>query len=187
MAHKETYHRAFNSILNSILSFPILGDKYWITDIFSSENLKVGDLVSLNAVRPNDWQISWVQEISGERFLLKSAMTGELCWWSNVGFSILKESKIQTEFHWTDRQFTFRDKFIRSIQRNDDHLIAYSGIDFDGFKASCYLRKRYDFSEPDKRFRVCKIFSDFRKVKASDLNKFYLEISNKVDNSHVKK
>lgn len=171
MAYQETYKRAFNLILNRLISLPTVRNTDWISS-FNYE-LKVGDFISLDAAPPSDWQLSWVEKLepSSDRILLKSALTGQLCWWSNVGYTILKKERILDKFKWTDRQFLFDDKFSRAIRRNNDPVLTYGGCVFEGFKVTCYLRKRLGFSDD---WRASITFEDFRKVKASQLNEFYI-------------
>jgi len=170
VAYKETYTRAFNLIINRLMSFPTISGKCWAEGCF--QHGKVGDFISLQSAPATEWQLSWVEEVQGERYLLKSAMTGELCWWGNIGITVLKKDEISMGFDWTDRQFKFRDKFCLAIKRNNDYSLTYGGVEFDGFKVKCNLRKRHDFA--DVAFSKIIEFDDFRKVKASQLNDFYL-------------
>jgi len=170
MAHQETYTRAFNSILSRLMSFPTISDRYWKGGF--REQAEVGDFISLQSAPPSEWQLSWIEEIGEDRYLLKSAMTGKLCWWSNVGLSVLKKDEILNDFKWTDRQFKFCDKFRLAVKRNYDYSLVSGGVEFKGFKVKCYLRKRFDLS--DTPFSESIEFDDFRKVKASQLNDFYL-------------
>ena len=170
MAYKETYKRAFLLIINRLLSFPTINSEKWESDFMPRGN--VGDFISLQSAPASEWQLSWIEDIQGERYLLRSAMTGELCWWGNIGLTVLKKNNVEISFNWTDRQFKFRDKFNLAIRRNYDYSLSYGGIEFDGFKVKCALRKRHDFA--DSPFRETIDFKDFRKVKASQLNEFYL-------------
>lgn len=181
MAYQETYTRAFNTILNRLFSFPTLSDSKWKSEL---EILpKVGDFITLQAAPATEWQFSWVFEVyeETESVLLRSAMTGKLCKWSNVGFQALKRSEVLEKFKWTDRQYDFSDKFDRAIKRNYDHRLAFGGLTFDGFKVTCSLRERFSMfnSSPDKAMEIT--FDDFRKVKASMLNDFYITHSKKLE------
>lgn len=180
MAYQETYNRAYIQIISRLLSFPTVRSKDWLSTW--ERNVKVGDFVSLQCAPASEWQLSWVMDINSatDNYLLKSASTGKLCNWSNVGFSILKDEEALPEFSWTDRQFAFGDKFKRAIKRNYDHWHTFGGIEFDNFKVTCHIRKRHDFSETP--FRESITFEDFRKVKTGQLNDFYLNVLDKQEN-----
>lgn len=179
MAYQETYEQAFNKVLQSVLGQPIIGNYLW--ECPSEYKPMVGDLVSLScAPNSGDWQLSWLMEIGVDRYLLRSVRTGRLCWWHNVGLTALKKGRLRDHFKWTDRQFEFDKKFARACKRNYDYTTTYRGVEFDGFKVTCYLGRRFDHEEPP--FSASMTFDDFRKVKAGQLNDFYKKVSKELEN-----
>tara|TARA_R110000851_G_scaffold317339_1_gene480782 strand:+ start:14582 stop:15109 length:528 start_codon:yes stop_codon:yes gene_type:complete len=173
MKYRETYKRAYSLIINRLMSFPTISNEDWISDFYSRG--KVGDFISMQSAPPSDWQLSWISEINGGKYLLRSAMTGEMCWWDNIGVTVLKPDKVATGFDWTDRQFKFRDKWHLAIKRNYDYLLVASHTTFSDFSVTCRLRKRHDTSENPFLEEIT--FKDFRKVSASQLNEYYLSHS----------
>lgn len=95
----------------------------------------VGDLVMLQSAPDGPWHLSFYREHLGtDNHLLESLKTGDLCRWSNVGFTVISR-KWQAEHprvRWTDEQFAFSRKVDAEIRRGD-YYITIPGLPADTF------------------------------------------------------
>lgn len=153
--------RSLRAIMHSIASFCLStefegghvspGFNKFFGGAFLSSDVRAGDLVALQAAPVSDWSFSWVIDVDksdeeriGPRYLLESIFTGEQVWWSNVGVSYYDREKIDESWRWTDRQWVFCDRWLRTCAKNYNSspsilVAAYPKFNDDG---SAIMRAR---------------------------------------------
>lgn len=172
----DTYDRSRLVILSRLLSFPTINQKDWESDFMSAP--KVGDLVSLTSAPVTKFYVSWVvdtRKIKGSseiEYLLESIDDRSLCWWSNVGFNTYKKDNILPYWKWSDKQFSFNDRWKRVCHGwNNAFIIKPYDADFldDGqVKLKCY--QSYDRINPWSYERT---FDNWKKTTMKMMDQFY--------------
>lgn len=179
----DTYNRARVNIISRLLSFPTICSKDWVNDFYRKP--VVGEFVSLQSAPSSKWQLSWIVEIDNDfgsepRYLLESYEDHTLCWWYNVGFSIYVAENVNTEsWKWSDRQYSFWDRFSKVCHDADGFMIRPSHPVFsDDYKVILSFFARHDF---DNKFKFEKTFDDWRKVTKKIMLETYDEALKKHD------
>lgn len=169
---EDTYNKARYSILEELLSFPSIRPKDWDTD---TNDVREGDLVSINCGTSNQWYLSWVRKVNtNHSYLLQSLETGELCNWSNIGLNVYNRERIaeRPTWKWTDRQFKFYHMWNRSCRREGAYMLLPRLPKFEeGYKVTLDVRVRFAITE----FSYPKTFDDWYKIKSRDLRAYYRE------------
>jgi hypothetical protein len=108
-----------------------------------------GDLVMLQSAPQSDWHLSWYVKGEGDRHLLESLKTGELCNWTNVGFVIMNRKWVSEHecIKWTDRQFAFEKTFRAEFKKADFYIHLPYIERFDGHNVFITFRVRYGFND----------------------------------------
>ncbi len=140
-------------------------------------NVKPGDLVVLTMCSFNKWYLSWVIEVETRKrdgytkYLLESIEDGSLCWWENVAFHVFQDREIPQKWHWTDRQFKFKDQWFRACYKTRGAFttlpVEPEFTDDDGVILK--TRTRHGWDENNKEIK----FPDWKAVKVRDMLAFY--------------
>lgn len=188
-----TFNRAYKEILNYVLQFCINRMYYGPGKNFpishgalsgfiaesADDPVIVGDLVRVTCGHVQQWRFSWVREIKqhphGNEYLLQSAETGDLCWWSNVSidYFLRKDLAERTNWTWDDEQYEFWDKWLKAAKLEGEYLIRPCAPSFDGEgNATISVRTRWGLdSVSPSRFVV-----NYRKTTIKSLRALYLEM-----------
>jgi hypothetical protein len=168
----DAFERARISILYDVLSFPALPGK-WTSDIIS-DDIRIGDLVSLSAAPPSEWYLSWVVDLP-ERgtYGLRSIETQRLCNWSNVGFNIYDRERVKErpEWKWCDKQYLIWDRLRKVCSKIEGYLVLPRLPVFyenGGVKMDARIRHGFD---SDFTFPI--EFDDWRKVTIPMMKDWY--------------
>lgn len=175
---KQMRSKARISILSELMSFPTINQKDWLSEL-DDDNVKEGDLISLNAAPESKWYLSWVIDIEnqsthGTKYLLESIDDGELCWWSNIGINIYSREKVNNRprWKWTDDQFAFSSRWGKACGRQNAYIVLPCSPSFGkGDSVTLDVRVRHGLTE----FSNKRTFDNFRKVKIKDMESYYLE------------
>lgn len=191
MTKPDTYDMAKKAILSRILAFPTINQKDWEND-WQTKPI-IGDLVTLKAAPDTDFCVSWVVEIepttesSYERHLLRSVLTGELCWWTNVGFNIYKREEVNNwpAWKWTDRQYAFYGRWKKVCYRDNDAYMLLPTLPKFNEDNSVELgtRVRHGFSDYQGKIT----FQNWKKTTMKMMNEFYEKSYAEYDQYKVKK
>lgn len=157
---------------------------------------KPGDLIRLGSViRANEWYLSWYVDeikhwyknedgtIDEERgyereHLLKSIETGNLCRWSNVSISYFDRKALNENMNlswkWDDRQFEFKDKWMKLCEIDKDAYIIRPlyPIFGNGYEVTLGTRRRWNHGE-ENPYLPTKKYPDYRKVTKAMMSRFY--------------
>lgn len=109
-----------------------------------------GDLVMLQSAPQSEWHLSWyVKDQGGDRHLLESLKTGELCNWSNVGLIVMNRKWVSEHecIRWTDKQFAFEKTFRAEFKKADFYIHLPYISRFDGDSVYITYRVRYGLNE----------------------------------------
>ena len=121
-----------------------------------------GDLVLLSSAPMSEWRLSWYvgkrhqEGWSCDEYVLQSASTGELCWWSNVGLNVLcrKTTQQHPEWRWDDEQVEFNSNWIKWMDDQADGYIyrpMYCSF-YAGEEVEFSVRVRHSDRYVSKRF-----------------------------------
>lgn len=171
-----TKDRSRLAILSELLTYPSVRAKDWTSDI-SHVSARKGDLVSMNSAPASKWYLSWVVDYRERskgwpEWLLESVEDGSLCWWSNVGLNIYSRERVSNCWRWTDRQWKFKDRWMRHcVRKHDAYIVLPCWPEFDNRKVTLSLRIRHGLGEG---FQHQQEFEDFRKVTTAIMSEFYL-------------
>ena len=165
------------AILSSMLSYPTVNQNDWISGM-SSENARIGDLVSLSSAPDSKWYVSWVREIrknnSWQEYLLESIDDGALCWWSNVGLNIYNRERIleRPKWQWDDKQFAFSNRWFKACGRNASFIVLPILPLFNEDNSVVLdIRIRHNFSD----FKYPKTFPSWNKMLMKEMEYYYRE------------
>jgi len=119
---QDTYRRAFNHIVAYIVSHSAVRfdsiSEFPAKTMFLRREPVPGELLRIEAAMPSDWNLSWhVRSYGNGEYLLKSAMTGETCKWSNIGVSVFDPSLVSEMWKWADKQFEFFERFGKVCEK----------------------------------------------------------------------
>lgn len=153
---------AYIQIIDYILSFEInVGAEktsrhgFRNPNFFSTyDDFQANDLVIIGAAQNTEYRISWLKEQlihpSGEReFLLKSAKTGNECWWSNISLFVMDRKTVEDhpDWKWTNEQWEFKARWAK-IQKEQDEYITRTYIeDIDDQYVRIGSRTRYSIND----------------------------------------
>ena len=184
-SEKDTRHRSYRAIIWYVTQFCLahrFGDRIiGLTHGFNHDDNDtpaiVGDLVVPTSTPISEWSISWLNEITkqkyGSIYRLESIETGQECDWSNIGIMFLDRDVVaqHPEWRWTDRQFRFNDRW-RSVCFNEHD--AYITLPLEasfgpGFEVTLGTRTRYGFDD----YRPSETFPDWRKVTKKMMSDLY--------------
>jgi len=131
MKKAETKDRARLEIMNYVVQFLTnswYGENRGIVMEDQSfhhcnNNPPTGSIVKLFCAPDTKWYLSWVIDKRQDEVLLESIEDGQRCWWSNVGYFNIPLETIEKRPTWkyTDRQFTFKDKWFRACKRSYEY------------------------------------------------------------------
>lgn len=168
MSEASMKTQARYSIMNNILSYPSVGCRRWSGEI--SGEPKPGDLVALCSAPPDEWYLSWYLECldSGgmQKHLIESVETGRLAEYGNVSLAIYDREEVacHPEWRWTDRQFAFRDRWIKTCYRTIDNYPLRPNWPVFSNGASVRLALRKHIWQLDNDWRYEETFDDWRRV-----------------------
>ena len=146
---------------------------------------EIGDLVALTSAPVSKFYLGWLIDTrvispGWPEYLVESIEDGEQCWWGNVGIQYMNRDtvKLHQSWRWTDKQYQFNDRWVRSCYRKRDAYI-YLPIqsEFDGLQVKLGVRVRHNLS-PERRYAT---FPDWRKVKVMDMLNFYDKSSKELE------
>lgn len=188
----ETKHRARQAIMHYIFEFCLT--KYWPnmsgdqkyypgiegftpSGYETSGMVQPGDLVILSSCRRwTKWQIGWLREIDEgnkywRRYLIESLEDGQLCWWENVGLYYFPRDKLSPQWHWTDRQFAFDDRWNRVCYKEKHAYIVRPTppIFGEGFAVTLGTRTSHGLDD----ITPSRTFPDWRKVTKAMMGECY--------------
>lgn len=157
-------------------------NNYFFSNTLADTPPEPGDLVCLTSARPSEWYLSWYVEYqpynkNGEMsysdiHVLESIETGRLGNWSNVGFDILNRDVVKENPHWrwTDKQYTFKDRWFRACYKKRDAYITLPTfpVFHDGGGVTIGTRKRFSLGSS-----YFKKFANWKKVLVRDMLEFY--------------
>jgi len=139
---------------------------------------KIGDLITLKSAPISEFYLSWYlgkERPKGwceDRHLLESIETGELSYWHNISFAVFNREIVDKhpEWHWSDKQWQFKDKWFRTCYKKRDVYI--NRPEFPKFKddgsVKLTLRKIFNHGNP-----TYKKFDNWKKVLVRDMLEFY--------------
>jgi hypothetical protein len=168
-------------ILSDVLSFPMLGD-LWTSEYRDREAI-VGDLVSMQSAPTSKFYLSWLREIDENngwpRYLLESIEDGSLDWWSNIGISFYDRERSSSEYwHWDDDQYAFDDRWKRVFSINRAYGLCSMTPKFNEKSVTLSIRARWTDD-----IIASRDFENWKKLKSSVMDEFYLETERAYDNS----
>lgn len=175
--NKMTMTKARYSILNRILSCPMLGQFKW-KEKYDTE-VQVGDLVSISSAPASEYYLSWVVEIeSGDkttlpRYVLKSIETGNLCGWANVGVNIYDREEVAQypEWRWTDKQWAFKNRWNKVCYGwNDAYMVLpLPPVFHDDGSVDLGVRVRMSFN----KYTSKKTFPNWKKCTMKMMDEYF--------------
>lgn len=165
------YSRAYTAIIDYLIAFGVgrsetgHGVKYYRASSsigFVPQYLaepEIGDLVRLESMRTPEYRLGWLidkRELRPgyEEWCIRSAKTGNECWWGNVGISALHRGTTRDfpSWKWTDDQYAFDDLFDLACKADDPYIYLPFVEGFEGDDAYITMRLRYGIS--DKRYHA---------------------------------
>lgn len=177
----DTFHKARQRIMSDILQFYITHQ--WPDDnnrcspaingfipltYNATRRPQAGDLVILTDVMPSKWNIGWLRQVEQEpcrRYLIESLEDQSLCWWSNVGISVMPPENVRERFRWSDKQYDFQSRLAKVFRRGSYHTLRLQDTAFDGDDAVIITHERWSFAreEHDKPAPFIRRIKDWRK------------------------
>lgn len=175
------YTKAYTAIIDYLLAFGVgrcshgqdFGSKYIHTTAsvgFSAEyegGVMVGDLVRLGSMCTPEYRIGWLEETrelspGNPEYLIRSAKTGNLCWWGNVGISYFHRPTLKDfpSWRWTDDQFAFESLFNLACSKDDPYIYLPYIDEFLGDHVRVGMRIRFGLSD-DREFVLIENWKKF--------------------------
>lgn len=140
----------------------------------------VGSLCVLMAAPDTKWYMSWLEEVKladhgWHNYLLRSIDDGSLCWWNNIALKWYPNAETFPTWRWTDRQFEFKDKWIRATKKENDYFTIPNLPVFhpDGSVTISTRRHIFTTALGDEGYSPSKTFPSWKKVKSAEMVDFY--------------
>lgn len=164
---------------------------------FVSENLSVnydlkkGDLCLLNKLYANspEFRLSWFEGMVPDQdpdrpvFILRSAKTGKLGEWNNVGLRVFNRYELDQfpAWRWTNEQHEFADLWKKVCSNQSDYTLRANIPEFtDGADVVLGLYNKYAFTRTS--FKQC--LKNWREATEDDLVSVYASIRALYKNSN---
>lgn len=137
---------------------------------------QIGDLVLLTSAPSSKWTLGWLLQKRDlnpgyPQWLIESIEDGELCWWGNVGLAYLHRRSLSPSWRWTDRQWAFRDRWIK-VCRDEKDAYLYRPLEpvfGDGLEVTIGTRTMCGFDDISPKRK----FDDWRKVTKAMMGQCY--------------
>lgn len=179
MAKTYEYSRAREHILHHILSccltYTLGSSEQKHTgfcgikrDTSYGAGAKVGDLVILAHAPASKFQIGWLRDIRDPTtypmYLIESLEDGTTCWWHNVALDVVPEEQHSVKWKWSDKQFAFHERWLRTFSKNSRHKTGLCSFDdTGGVRLSC--KGYWDFSLGEQApAPITLYYTDWRKI-----------------------